>query len=308
MFSTQKDLYFKVKDINNLIDKFRVDNDNSDSLFTEINHIQGYSPLLDLITNYTQNPLSAGMLIIHSIVSTICHAIMLLYTGKNRLKFPNIKYFIKKIFSYFLIDYVSTLIMPRLQKSMLDSVASTIVSDVLDFLFQNKFNFFFNILIKSMPTMITSRIVNFTMIEPLSKSRLCIKHPERIVIEDNKYISIYNRPKNNRTQREVLLLPNMKKLTTLTESVNQDFPTTLVKTKRYTYTLKNGRLFICLFDDDNDRSRHNFHSYSAPSGTTTFDVSLDEKHIAFLTPERVHLWKLQKSKPLDKIMNSEVDL
>jgi len=137
----------------------------------------------------------------------------------------------------------------------------------------------------------------------LSGSRLRLKDPEKITINDNTTVSIYGHLQHGNVPTEIWSLPNMKKKVYTFFPHPAGPPITQVTRDHHTYTLENGNLSICLSDDRSDQPRNDFHHYPAPAGTTTFDVSTNEKYIALLTPETVHLWEFKKSKSLDEIMN-----
>jgi len=292
-------------DICNVIDEFLDNNEHR-----EINHTQTYSPLLDLITNHTDEKASLGKDIAYSIFITVCQNIVSIANNiranENRLTLP----YLKCLAIYFCISLIGerakNLIQPELKYTILDEIICITLIHGFNLFFRLKPNFFSDTLIKYITySFITSKVTNL-----LSGSHLCLKYPEKITINNNRTVSVYGRPEqpNGFIPVKTLSLPNMQKFPIPLSLHYQGPPTTQVTRDCHSYTLRNGKLFICLADDDNVQSRADFRSYPVPQDTTTFDVSLDENHIAFLTQKRVHLWKLRKSKPLDEIMNSEVDL
>jgi len=132
---------FKVKVLNNLIDEFRMHNNESDGFYREINHTPGYSPLLDLITNYT-NKASLGKDLAYSIFTTIWHGAVLfsavnsIRTGENRSILSNTKYFITYFFLSFIIQSINNLIAPTWKH--------TILGDTIYHTLTHGFNVFFS--------------------------------------------------------------------------------------------------------------------------------------------------------------------
>jgi len=319
---------FQIKDINKLIDEFRMHNNESDGFYREINHTPGYSPLLDLITNYT-NKASLGKDLAYSIVLALFYTVTKIRTGENRSMLLNITNFIYFFLPLFIIERAKS---EKKFKTKNTILVNTIIygfytaffppkSNPYALFFPFKSNFFssksnpytalsnvFTRMIAYLSVALTTKMIISPIVTTLlSGSRLRLTDPEKITINDNTTVSIYGRLKHGNVPTEIWSLPNMKKVLMPTFSLYYppDRPITQVTRNHHTYTLENGNLSICLSDDRSDQPRNDFHHYPAPAGTTTFDVSTDEKYIALLTPKTVHLWEFKKSKPLDEIMNPD---
>jgi len=140
----------------------------------------------------------------------------------------------------------------------------------------------------------------------LISSHLAIKSPTQIVIwDDREEIAIANQSENIVEIRSLsnIQLKNKKPLNTIPQIYFPLTPQSKLKKNGLTYELKNGKVVICLPEDN---SKDMLRSLSTPTNITTFGVSNNGNTLVTID-ENGSLCKLksQERQDLYTIMNSE---